>query len=165
MSATAWYTLLLPWIASSHPRGTLPPDIYLFFNDPSPSRVNRQNAECSQALREVLAVLLKDFEDADKMLTRVSTHSNLQLSTVKLTTGPQMIDASKAWHDRSISILTYQHRLVAERFEPGRSLLFSWLSDPAPLTFGPDIPFQLHDCMACCPQELQATVYSCMYQH
>lgn len=25
-----------------------------------------------------------------------------------------MIDASKAWHDSSISILTYQHRLVAE---------------------------------------------------
>ncbi|KAL9616267.1 MAG: hypothetical protein Q9160_008846 [Pyrenula sp. 1 TL-2023] len=42
-----------------------------------------------------VSVLLKDFEDADKMLTR-------------------LIEASKAWRDAWSSILTYQHRLVNE---------------------------------------------------
>ncbi|KAL9108972.1 MAG: hypothetical protein Q9227_006368 [Pyrenula ochraceoflavens] len=53
-------------------------------------RYMKRSADESQ-----VSVLLKDFEDADKMLGR-------------------LIDACKAWRDSWNSILTYQHRLVNE---------------------------------------------------
>lgn len=62
-----------------------------------------------------VSLLLKDFDDADKMLTRVSScYLISRLYMAWLIGAWQIIDASKAWRDSWISILTYQHRLVAE---------------------------------------------------
>lgn len=64
-----------------------------------------------------VSVLLADFEDADKMLTRVRG-SNFFPDQCKprLTAlnDEQIIDASKAWRDAWNAILTYQHRLTSE---------------------------------------------------
>ena len=63
-----------------------------------------------------VSVLLKDFEDADRMLTQVplvliSAHrarANMLLRLI------QIVDASKAWRDSWTAILGTQHRLVDE---------------------------------------------------
>lgn len=81
-------------------------------------KVQRQFGKCLPRTADSsrVSVLLKDFHDADKMLTRVRGRKlrNISCFDKRLQTQSQIIDASKAWRDAWTSILTYQHRLVSE---------------------------------------------------
>ena len=59
-----------------------------------------------------VAVLLKDFDDADKMLARVCDSKVTPCNGWILTCNHQIIDASKAWRDSWRDILGTQQRLV-----------------------------------------------------
>ena len=62
-----------------------------------------------------VAVLLKDFDDADKMLAKVTilcfSHGS-SVTLPRLINATQIIDASKAWRDSWRDILVTQQRLV-----------------------------------------------------
>jgi len=61
-----------------------------------------------------VSVLLKDFEDADQLLSRVCSIPPVHVNAARDSDKRQIIDASKTWRESWISILTYQHRLFSE---------------------------------------------------
>lgn len=61
-----------------------------------------------------VSVLLKDFEDADQMLTKVRDPTSACSKANLLLRRRQIIDASKAWRDSWTAILGTQHRLIDE---------------------------------------------------
>ena len=61
-----------------------------------------------------VSVLLKDFEDADRMLTKVSRTPMTPPRAINTKLPSKLIDAAKAWRDSWRDILSIQHRLVSE---------------------------------------------------
>jgi amphiphysin len=60
-----------------------------------------------------VSVLLNDYEDADSTLAKVSTSDGLRLYGPDANTNWQIIEASKAWRDAWVSILTVQLGLAS----------------------------------------------------
>lgn len=58
-----------------------------------------------------VAVLMKDFEDADTLLTKVGTSIVSQCSSMLIL---QVIESTRAWRDAWISIATFQSRVTDE---------------------------------------------------
>lgn len=63
-----------------------------------------------------VSVILKDFDEADKLLAKVRGYANRRSLEKRwsLTCFLQIIESTKAWRDAWVSILTYQGRLVHE---------------------------------------------------
>ena len=59
-----------------------------------------------------VSVLLKDFEDADRMLAKVGLAPIAASSHIVVSSPPQIIEASKTWRDSWRDILSTQQRLV-----------------------------------------------------
>lgn len=80
-------------------------------------RFMKRSADESQ-----VAILLKDFEEADKLLGRVCKHaSSLPRSSTgtnfrppAVTRSPQIIEFTSAWRDAWSSLLIHQNRMLAE---------------------------------------------------
>jgi hypothetical protein len=59
-----------------------------------------------------VSVLLQDFEQADKLLTKVCLPTAVR--SLSPTDSSKIIEASKAWRESWVSILTHQHRIFDE---------------------------------------------------